>query len=190
MATSCPWWPWRSSLWHEVARCQEELGRAREVVTERTAARKAKERQIAANYEVARTDLNHLTTVPFFVTAVAIAVSMLATYVGGRLVASRVAGWSGPIMVVVWLAELFLLGLAVHQFIRAWWPHRSFPRARRALSVLPEMEWEASQLRQAEFDGHRRFNRVSQDAELRIRRAIDRRSFLIPRRPTFEEGRQ
>jgi hypothetical protein len=173
-------------LWRQVEVCEEELVRAREAVEVRERARQDTDREIARLHEVARTDLNHLVAVPFFISAVAIAVAIVALFVAGRLMASRLEGLSAVITGFTWLGIMGLVALAGYQLFRAWWPHRTYPEARRALVVLPQREWEASRLRQSEFNIHRRFNRASQEAELRMRRITHRRSFLVPRRPTFD----
>ncbi|MCP4226407.1 MAG: hypothetical protein GY773_23975 [Actinomycetia bacterium] len=175
-----------AELWRKVRICEAEIGTARKVVQERERTRLAKEDEVAHLAEVARHDLSHYVAVPFFVTAVAIAVAIVAAFIAGRLLASQLSPLSLPIMIVTWAVELALVALAGRQFVQAWWPHRSYRRARAAKAALPKLEWEAAQLRQSEFEVNRHFNRASQDAELRIRRVIDRRWFLIPNRPEFE----
>ena len=173
------------SLWRKIGTCQSAIGIAERAVQDRERARRVKEDEVATTARKAEADLVHLTAVPFFMSAVAIAVAIVASFVVGRYMGGRYPAIAVPISVVSWLFQLVLVGLAIYQFVEAWWPHRSYQRARQAKIMLPRLEWEAAQLRQSEFDVRRRFNRASQDAELRIRRVVDRRNFLIPDRPTF-----
>ena len=175
-----------AQLWRKVKTCEAEIDKARDVVQERERTRRAKEDEVARLVELAKTDLSHHTAVPFFIIAIAIAVAIVAAFIVGRLLASQIPALSVLTMIVTWMVEIALVVLAARKFFQAWWPCRSYGRARHAKTALPKLEWEAAQLRQSEFEMNRRFNRASQDAELRIRRVIDRRRFLIPSRPEFE----
>jgi hypothetical protein len=175
-----------AALWRKVRLCEAEIETARAVVQDRERVRRAKEDEVAALAEVAKADLSYETTVPFFIVALAIAVAIVAAFIAGRLLASQVPALSLVIMIVTWTVEVGLAALAARKFVQAWWPHRGYGRARHAKTALPKLEWEAAQLRQGEFEVNHRFSRASQDAELRIRRVIDRRRFLIPARPEFE----
>lgn len=172
-------------LWRKIRACESEVDNARRVVQDQERARRQKEAEVALATEAATADLLHRTAVPFFFSAVLIAMGVVGLLLLGQILVSAAPSMATPITVAVWLGQLGLIALAVRLFLQAWWPHRSYGRARRAKDALPHLEWEAAQLRQGEFDVRRRFNRASQDAELRIRRVIDRRHFLVPERPTF-----
>lgn len=172
------------ALWRTVRACEAELARAQELVAGQERARQAKQDEVDRQDEIAGTDLTHLTALPFFITALAIAVAMGTVLVIGVLLSARAQG-SGAVLALTWLFEAILVGLGVQQFLRAWLPHRHYPLARQAVDHLKQLEWEVSELRQSEFEVRRRFRRASQNTEIRLDRIRDRRSFLVPTRPTF-----
>lgn len=173
------------ALWRKVEDCQQEIEIAQRLVAEKGDLRRDREADLARMIEIAEADLVNRTTVPFFVVSMIAAASVVLTFVAGRSLATSIPSLRLLFVLAAWLVQIVLVGWAVRRFYTAFWPHRRFRRARQAKIFLPQLEWEVSQLRETEFEYHRRFVRASQDAELKIRRIIDRREFLIPKRPTF-----
>ena len=174
------------ALWRKIALCESQLSEARGFLQSRIAARQVKEAQVAEAFRMSRTDLQHHTTVPFFFSALMVAFAMVAVFVVGTLARSVVSPVaSTAIAGLIWVFELALLAWVVRLFLKAWWPYRSYVRARQAKIDLPTLEAEAARLRDVESEVRRRNERASEDAELRIRRIVERRRFLIPRRPRF-----
>jgi hypothetical protein len=165
--------------------CRREIDRSRDVVDRRLRARRAVEADLAAAAELAATDLGHRTTIPFFLFSMGAVIVVIATFAAGQALAEA-APALGPLPdVAVWLSRVLVVVLAARQLLGAGWPHRSFSRARRAKLLIPQLEWQVSQLRQVEFDIRRSYNRARREAELRMQRILDRRAGLVPERPRF-----
>jgi hypothetical protein len=171
-------------LWRKITSCRREIERAWFSVEEREAARRQAERELVSTRELAATDLDLRVAVPFFASCVVSAAAVVAVTVASRLLAASSA-WSGLATAAAWstIAGLvFLIGL---RFVEVIWPRRNFGAAREAAGAVPGLEWEVTKLRNEEFEARRRFERARQDAELRIRRIIDHRTFVVPHRPNF-----
>ncbi|MEL7207389.1 MAG: hypothetical protein AAGK32_04005, partial [Actinomycetota bacterium] len=176
-------------LWSKLRRCEEQIRQARHIVSIRQEARQDKEHEISAATELAKGDLDYQTAVPVLIAAVMVAAGLLASFV----VAGPASTWAP---VPLWLVGAWLfvgrIGMVVFfvwLVVFLTWPRRHFRRARRAREeLLPRLEWQASQLRRSEFEARRRFSNANQAAELGIRRIVDRRRQLLPRRPSFPVG--
>jgi hypothetical protein len=130
-------------------------------------------------------DLGHRTTIPFFVFSLGAAIAVVATFAGGQVVAEAAPAIEPLTNVAVWASRVAVVILTARQFLKAWWPHRSFSQARRAKQLIPDLELELSQLRETEFETRRAYTRARQDAELCMRRIVAGRRALVPRRPRF-----
>lgn len=172
-------------LWRRVRTVDAALDAARHTVTERERARRAKEDELASELAVARRDLDTFGTLRFFLVGLVVALALLAAMVWGRIFADANPDSAWMIRVAVVAIQVALLAWALAEFLRAWWPRRHFARARQAQLRVPQLEWEAAQLRRGEFDVRRRFNRAAREAELRKGRISDRRKTIVPARPRF-----
>jgi hypothetical protein len=172
-------------LWRKLEASQQEIEHAGRAVDHCQQARRAIEDDLGATARLAMTDLAQRTTIPFFLFSLGAALAVVVTFAGSRLLAEA-APVIGPLAgAVAWLSRALVVVLTARQFVRVWWPHRRYSEARRAKMRIPHLEWEVSQLRSTEFEARRRYDRARQDAELRMRRIVDRRQALVTRRPRF-----
>ena len=172
-------------LWRKISACQREIERARFAVEEREAARREKERELTAARDTAAGDLDIEVALPFFASCVVSSGAVVAAMVTSRLVAGAAPSLAFLATAVAWVTIVGLVVLMVLRFVEEIWPRRNFSAARDAKGTLAGLEWDVSQLRNEEFEARRRFERARQDTELRIRRIIDHRRFVVPRRPAF-----
>lgn len=175
-------------LWTKLRRCEQEIDQARQAVTARQEARQAKEREISEATELTRGDLGYRTAVPMLLAGVAVALGLLSSFWLRGLIDIVVP--LPALAVTVWVAvgRVGLVGFYLWLLIDQAWPRRHFHRARRAEQRLPELESQATQLRHSEFEARRRFSQAHQVAELRLRRVVNRRRQVVPRRPRFSIG--
>jgi len=174
------------ALWRKLGVAESELAEARRGIQGRVEARNAKEQQVSALTQLADADLGHAVAVRFAQSAVGIALVMLGWFVAGRLAAEHLGPLAAAVAMLSWLAQLALVMRAVRLFVRAWWPCRSYRRARLAKAALPRLTTEATSLRRGEFEARRQYRLVSCDTRSRMQRVADRRRSVVPQRPTFD----
>ncbi len=165
--------------------CEAEIVTARRVVEERVVARRSREQTWSANAELARSDLVNRITIPVFAKCAALAVALLLVAGVARPARAALPGAGIVVDSAIWLLVLGLVYAAGRLAVTTWWPRRAYQAAREAKLTMPQLRFEAAQLREQEFHARRRFNQASQDAELKIQEIRNRRDFLAPRRPRF-----
>lgn len=169
----------------KVASCRAAVNGARTILEQRSAERQVREAAWQHEADEARADLRHRTVAPVFAACMVLAVTGLVVALGGRL-AMRAAPSAGTTISTV--ARIVLVGLlagAAWLFTTTWWPHRHYRSARRAHQELPRLRFEASVLREEEFELRRRIRRAAHDVETRLARISERRASVVPRPPAL-----
>lgn len=169
----------------KVASCRAAVDGARSILEQRTAERLVREAAWQHEADEARADLRHRTVAPVFAACLVLAMTGLVVALGGRL-AMRAAPSAGTTIATV--ARIVLFGLLVGAgwlFTTTWWPHRHYRSARRACQELPRLRFEASTLRDEEFELRRRIRRAAHDVDTRLARIAERRASVVPRPPAL-----
>lgn len=169
----------------KVASCRAALVAAGAVLDERAAQRQAREAVWQQEADQARADLRHSTVAPVFAACLVLAVSGLVVALGGRLAMRAAPGAGTAISMVIHLVLFGFVAAAGWLFTTTWWPHRRYRSARRADQELPHLRFEASVLREEEFDLRRRIRRAAHDVESRLARIAERRAAVVPRPPAL-----
>lgn len=169
----------------KVASCRAALDAARSILDERSARRQAREAAWQHEADEARADLRHRTVAPVFVACMVLAMGGLVVALGGRLAMRAAPGAGTAIAAVTYLVLLGFLIAAGWLFATTWWPHRRYRAARRADLDLPQLRFEATRLREEEFDLRRRIRRAAHDVESRLARIAERRAAVVPRPPAL-----
>ncbi len=169
----------------KVASCRAALDAARAVLDDRAAQRQAREAAWQHEADEAKADLRHRTVSPVFAACLVLAMAGLVVALGGRLAMRALPGAGTAIAVVARFALFGFLVGAGWLFATTWWPHRRFRSARRADDELPRLRFEASVLREEEFELRRRVRRAAHDVEARLARIAERRAAVVPRPPAL-----
>ncbi len=169
----------------KVASCRAAVDSARSILEQRAAERQVREAAWQHEADEARADLRHRTVAPVFVACTVLAVTGLVVALGGRLAMRAVPSADTTIATVARIVLLGLLAGAGWLFATTWWPHRHYRSARRARQELPRLRFEASVLREEEFELRRRIRRAAHDVDTRLARITERRTSVVPLPPAF-----